>query len=115
LDLPKNGLEHGDHESRALDGAEPAEIRESLLEERLACALEALGRNAEGMKTASMDAHWKVAVAWLLREPYLAPHGWIAFNLHVAKPSSIQGLISRNRSGPKGGTGKNFKNHENLA
>jgi len=74
-------------------------MREPRWEEGLSRALESLGRSEENLRISPKGASWKVALARHLRERYLAPHRWIASNLHMGKPSSVQSLVSRHRAG----------------
>jgi len=92
--------EHCDPETREVGEAEASEMRELRWEESLSRALESLGRSEDTLRNSPKGALWKVALARHLRERYLAPYRWIASNLHMGRPSSVQSLVSRHRAGP---------------
>jgi len=77
--------------------AEASEVREPRWERALVTILEHLGRDEAALQTSRKGAEWKVAIARLLREQFLAPHSWIAERLHMGGAGSVQSLVSRHR------------------
>ena len=84
---------------RRIVEAEAAEAREPAWESALVAGLAVLKRENEELKASPKGADWTVALARCLRERHLAPHRWIAANLHMGSPSYVQSLVSRHRSG----------------
>ena len=88
-----------DPDAKRIVESEAAEVREPVWERGLRAGLAALKREEEELKASAKGADWKVALARSLREGHLAPHHWIAENLHMGTPSYVQSLISRHRIG----------------
>jgi len=59
-------------------------MREPRWERAVADMLRLLGRGDEELANSPKGAPWKVAMARLLRERYLAPNAWVAERLHRA-------------------------------
>ena len=87
----------GDEKVQQVVEAEASEIRELHWEKGLAKALFCLEKGDQDLVGARKGAEWKVAVARHLRERFLAPHKWIAHQLYMGAPSSVQSLVSRHR------------------
>ena len=99
-------------ESRKVVEAEAAEIREPAWEMRLEMGLALLGRSADDLKAARKGADWKIALARYMRETHLTPHRWIAQNLYMGSPSTVQSLVSRHRQNKHCKLWKILKKHE---
>ncbi|MEM7790419.1 MAG: transposase [Verrucomicrobiota bacterium] len=96
--------------------SEAAEMRESRWERATIDLLARAGRSEDELLRSPKGAPWKVAVARLLRERYLAPNRWIAQRLSMGRVSTVQSLVSRHRtgSGKKETIWKELQNHETL-
>ena len=72
----------------------------------------ALARLGHSLK----EVDWKIALARLLRDHYLALNKWIAEHLHMGHVSTVQSLVSRHRIEEKGKDiyWEMLKNHEKL-
>ena len=86
-----------DEQIRKVVESEASEMREPCWERALAVGLVALGQTAEGLASARKGEGWKVDLARYLREKHLTPYRWIAENLYMGAPSSVQSLVSLQR------------------
>ena len=82
---------------RELVESETAEIGSYRWEESLHKLMDMLGKDMEDLKTDRKGADWKVALAIHLRKQYQVPHRWLAHNLSMGKPSSVQSWVSNKR------------------
>jgi REP element-mobilizing transposase RayT len=96
--------------------AEAAEMREPRWEGAVLDLLKRLDRSEEDLASSPKGAPWKVAMARLLRERYLAPNAWIAKRLHMGQVSSVQSIVSKHRRGVgvEAESWNKVQNHENL-
>jgi hypothetical protein len=105
-----------DETVRRVAEAEAAEMREPRWERATEAMLSELGRKEEDLANSPKGIAWKVAIARLLRERYLAPNRWIAERLNMGQVSTVQSLVSRHRTGrvQPDGSWRKLKNHETL-
>ncbi len=89
LEEGKKGREHVESET--------AEIGSYRWEESLYKLMDMLGKGMEELKSARKGADWKVALAIHLRKQHLVTHRWLADNLSMGKPSSVQSWVSNKR------------------
>lgn len=87
-----------DETARRVTESEAAEMREPRWERAVADMLRRLGRGEGELADSPKGALWKVAMARLLREHYLAPNAWIAQRLHMGRVSTVQSAVSRHRT-----------------
>mgnify|MGYP003870973703 CR=1 FL=1 len=92
LSLKEDGKEGREHVE-----SETAEIGSYRWEESLYKLMDMLGKSMEELKVARKGADWKVALAIHLRKQYQVPHRWLAHNLSMGKPSSVQSWVSNKR------------------
>lgn len=96
--------------------AEASEIREPRWDRATEELLKLIGRTDADLESSKKGADWKIAIARMLRERYLAPNAWIAQRLRMGQVSSVQSAISRFRT--KGGAAQNYwkklQKHETL-
>ena len=88
-------LEEDGKKGRALVESETAEIGSYRWEKCLYKLLDMLGKDMEELKTDRKGAGWKVALAIHLRKQHLVPHRWLAHNLSMSKPSSVQSWVRK--------------------
>lgn len=102
--------------SRMVTEAEAAEMREPRWERATVALLKLLGRSETDLVNAAKGADWKVALARLLRERYLAPNRWIAERLSMGRVSTVQSLVSRHRTSGESEDKywRKLKNHETV-
>ena len=96
---------------------EAAEVREKIWENAMKTSLTLLEKSSDDLINSRKGADWKVVIARYLRESYLVPHSWLAENLAMGSPSSVQSWVSRHRKSKSEKTDKNWiklKNHETL-
>ena len=103
-----------DEDERTIVESEAAEIREPAWEMALKDGLSILNQRREELKTTAKGIGCKIALARYLRERHLAPHRWIAQNLHMGAPSYVQSLVSRHRSRQDCPYWNLLKKHEKL-
>mgnify|MGYP000503395303 CR=1 FL=1 len=105
-----------DEVSVRVSEAEAAEMREPRWERATANLLALLEVSDAQLRSDRKGAPWKVAVARLLRERYLAPNRWIAERLHMGRVSTVQGAVSRFRTngGPSEKYWRKLRKHETL-
>jgi REP element-mobilizing transposase RayT len=105
-----------DEVSVRVSEAEAAEMREPRWERATANLLALLEVSDAQLRSDRKGAPWKVAVARLLRERYLAPNRWIAERLHMGRVSTVQSAGSRFRTngGPAEKFWRKVKKHETL-
>lgn len=105
-----------DEVSVRVSEAEAAEMREPRWERATANLLALLELSDAQLRSDRKGAPWKVAVARLLRERYLAPNRWIAERLHMGRVSTVQGAVSRFRTngGPSEKYWRKLRKHETL-
>ena len=105
-----------DEVSVRVSEAEAAEIREPRWRRATADLLTLLGKTEADLRSSAKSAAWKVAMARLLRERYLAPNRWIAEHLHMGRVSTVQSAVSRFRTngGPAEKDWEKLKKHETL-
>ena len=101
-------------EEKRIVESEAAEVREPAWETALVAGLASLKRDKEELRASAKGADWKVALARSLRKKHLAPHRWIAENLHMGTPSYVQSLVSLHRSGGGCKHWKTLEKHEKL-
>jgi len=96
--------------------AEAAEMREPRWERAMTNMLALLGRSEADLQSSPKGAPWKIAMARVLRERYLAPNTWIAERLRMGRVSTVQSAVSRFRT--LGGAAEQFwvilQKHETL-
>ena len=90
-------LGEGDQKEKKLVESETAEIGSYRWEECVYKLLDMLGKDMEDLRTDRKGADWKVALAIHLRKQHLVPHRWLAHNLSMGKPSSVQSWVSNKR------------------
>jgi len=88
----------GDQKEKKLVESETAEIGSYRWEQSLYKLMDMLGKRTEELKADRKGADWKVALAIHLRKQHLAPHRWLADNLSMGKPSSVQSWVSNKRN-----------------
>jgi len=105
-----------DQVSVRVSEAEAAEIREPRWRRATADLLSFMGKTEADLRSSAKSAAWKVAMARLLRERYLAPNRWIAEHLHMGRVSTVQSAVSRFRTngGPAEKFWEKLKKHETL-
>lgn len=105
-----------DEPTRIVTEAEAAELREPRWDRAVVELMSSLGRNEEDLLHSPKGADWKVALARVMRERYLAPNRWIAERLHMGRVSTVQSLVSRHRTnkGESNPVWRKLKNHETL-
>jgi hypothetical protein len=59
--------------------------------------LQSLDKGQEDLQSDRKGSNWKVALAIYLRQQHLVPHQWLADNLKMGKPSSVQSWVSHKR------------------
>lgn len=96
--------------------AEAAGLREPRWERATAELLALLGKTDADLCSGAKGSPWKVAMARLLRERYLAPNRWIAGRLRMGRVSTVQSAVSRfrTRGGPAEDHWEKLKKHETL-
>jgi hypothetical protein len=77
--------------------SEASEVREPKWEAVVLKALELVARSEAELSSSRKGAEWKVSMARLLRERFLALHAWIAQRLDMGGAGSVQSLVSRHR------------------
>jgi putative transposase len=96
---------------------EAVELREVVWMRSLQAGLIALEKSWDDVAASRKGADWKISLARYLRERYLVPHNWIADNLKMGEPSSVQSWVSRHRKNTSEKVDLNWlklKNHGTL-
>jgi len=95
--------------------SEASEIGSYQWERHLFELLQSLDKGQEDLQSDRKGSNWKVALAIYLRQQHLVPHQWLADNLKMGKPSSVQSWVSHKRKDKEVMKWiEKLQNHENL-